>query len=164
MLLKLSMIIPLAVMMVSDWKTRTVNIVWPALLFVLAAVDSVVKNGAVTALAFTGINVAIIFLLAAGLYGYARLCGKRLGELIGLGDALFFIAIAPVFPPEDYIRAVIVMLLCSLALWAILRKKFSLDTIPLITFCGIPLIFIWTKQIPNNQNMIGVSLGLNIAR
>ena len=79
MFLKLSMIIPLAVMMVSDWKTRTVNVVWPAVLFVLAAVDSVVKNGAVTAL----------------------------------------------------------------ALWAILRKKFGLDTIPLITFCGIPLILIW---------------------
>ena len=137
------MIIPLAVMMVSDWKTRTVNVVWPAVLFVLAAVGSVLENGAVMALVFTGINVAIILLLAAGLYGYARLRGKRLGELSGLGDALFFIAIAPVFPPEDYIRAVIVMLLCSLALWAILRKKFSLDTIPLITFCGIPLIFIW---------------------
>ena len=137
------MIIPLAVMMVSDWKTRTVDVVWPAVLFVLAAVGSVWENGAVTVLAFTGINVAIILLLAAGLYGYTCLRGKRLGELIGLGDALFFIAIAPVFPPEDYVRTVIVMLLCSLALWAILRKKFSLDTIPLITFCGIPLIFIW---------------------
>lgn len=30
------MIIPLAVMMVSDWKTRTVNIVWLVQLFVLA--------------------------------------------------------------------------------------------------------------------------------
>lgn len=93
------MIIPLAVMMVSGWKTRTVNVVWPAVLFVLAAVESVLENGAVMALVFTGINVAIILLLAAGLYGYARLRGKRLGEPIGLGDALFFIAIAPGLSP-----------------------------------------------------------------
>lgn len=114
MLFNLSMIIPLAVMMVSDWKTRTVNVVWPAVLFVLAAVGSVLENGAVTALAFTGINVAVILLLAAGLYGYARLRGKRLGELIGLGDALFFIAIAPVFPRRTiYVRSSS----CCFALW-----------------------------------------------
>ena len=47
------MIIPLAVMMVSDWKTRTVNVVWPAVLFVLAAVGSVLENGAVMVLVFT---------------------------------------------------------------------------------------------------------------
>ena len=53
MLFNLSMIIPLAVMMVSDWKTRTVNIAWPAVLFVLAAVGSVLENGALMVLVFT---------------------------------------------------------------------------------------------------------------
>ena len=57
----------------------------------------------------------------------------------GLGDFLFFVALTPLAAPVDFVRGAVIVLVSSLLLWLLLRKHFALDTIPLITFCGIPL-------------------------
>lgn len=129
-------------MMLSDWKSRTVSIGWLVLLFVLAGGCSIYANGLSQALTNAGMNLSILLVLGLALGAYAKLRGKRLAEMGGLGDILFFAAITPLSSPEDYIRLLIAMLVTSLILWAFLKKKYQLETIPLITFCGLPFM-IW---------------------
>lgn len=138
----LLMLIPLALMMISDGRTRTVSVVWLAALFLATAVGSVLAYGIKNALAFTVINMAILLILGLALYAYSLIRKKRLGDLGGVGDALFFAAITPMSAPEDYVRYVLAMLVFSLLLWMVLRKRISLSTIPLVSFCGIPLVSI----------------------
>lgn len=138
----LLILLPLLPMMLSDWKSRTVSTGWLVLLFVLAGGCSVYANGLPRALTNTGLNLSILLVLGLALWAYAKLRGKRLAEMGGLGDLLFFAAITPLLSPEDYIRLMIAMLVFSLVLWALLKKRFHLETIPLVTFCGLPLM-IW---------------------
>ena len=138
----LPMLIPLTPMMISDGKSRTVNVLWLALLFLATATGSVFAYGIKEAFAFTAINMAILLILALALYAYSLIRKKRLSELGGLGDALFFAAITPMSAPEDFVRYVLAMLVFSLFLWIALKKRSSLSTIPLVSFCGIPLVSI----------------------
>ena len=140
MLLHLLILLPLAPMMLSDWKSRTVNIGWLVLLFVLTGGCAIYENGLSQTLINTGLNLSILLVLGLALWAYAKLRGKRLAEMGGLGDILFFAAITPLLSPEDYIRLMIAMLVTSLILWALLKKKHHLETIPLVTFCGFPFI------------------------
>ena len=136
----LLILLPLLPMMLSDWKSRTVSTGWLVLLFVLAGGCSVYANGLPRALTNTGLNLSILLTLGLALWAYAKLRGKRLAEMGGLGDLLFFAAITPLLSPEDYIRLMIAMLVTSLILWVLLKKKYQLETIPLVTFCGFPFI------------------------
>ena len=138
----LPMLIPLAPMMISDGKTRTVHVVWLVLLFIATGTGSVVAYGVKDALAFTAFNMAILLILGLFIYAFSLIRKRRLSELGGIGDALFFAAITPMSAPEDFVRYVLVMLVFSLFLWVALKKRFSLSTIPLVSFCGIPLVFI----------------------
>lgn len=140
MLLYLLMLVPLAAMMASDWKSRSVGVVWLALLFLLAGAGSVLANGAETALYIIGMNLGILLLTAAALYVYSLVRRKPLGEMGGMGDFLFFVALTPLAGPVGFARGAVVMLVFSLLLWALLRKRYALDTIPLVTFCGVPLM------------------------
>ncbi len=138
----LPMLIPLTFMMLSDWKTRTVSLVWLALLFLATSAGAILAYGIRAALTFMAVNMAILLVLGLSLYAYSLLRKKRLGELGGIGDALFFAAITPMSAPEEYVRRILAMLAISLILWMALRKRFSLATIPLVSFCGIPLVSI----------------------
>lgn len=138
--LYLLMLVPLVAMMVSDWKSRSVGIVWLALLFLLAGAGSVLVNGTEAALGHIGINLAVLFIVGSVLYVYSLVRRKPLGEMGGMGDFLFFVALTPLAGPIDYVRGAVVMLVFSLLLWALLRKRCNLDTIPLVTFCGVPLL------------------------
>ena len=134
------MALPLVALMIQDWKTRTVNSLWLLLLFFLAAAGSIVTNGISAAISFFCINIVILLLVGVVLYAYSRVRRKSLNELGGLGDYLFFAALAPLYRPESYVRAAVVMLIFSLLLWLALKKRYKLTSIPLISFCGIPLI------------------------
>lgn len=138
----LLILLSLLPMMRSDWKDRTVSIGWLVLLFTTVVLCSIFSNGLPQALTNTAINLSILLVLGLALWAYAKLRGKRLAEMGGLGDLLFFAAITPLSTPEDYIRLMIAMLVFSLVLWALLKKRFHLETIPLVTFCGLPLM-IW---------------------
>ena len=136
----LLMLVPLAAMMLSDWKSRSVGVVWLALLFLLAGAGSVLANGAETVLYNICMNLGILLLTAAILYGYSLVRRKPLGEIGGMGDFLFFVALTPLAGPVGFVRGAVVMQVFSLLMWALLRKRYALDTIPLVTFCGVPLI------------------------
>ena len=137
-MIRLSMLVPLAVLMVSDWKSRTVGAVWLVLLFVSALATSASHHGLRMAATFTALNLALLIAIGAVLLVYSRLRAKRLREMLGAGDAFFFAAITPVLPPEGYLRLCIVLLLSALVLWLMLRKRLSPPNIPLVTFCGVP--------------------------
>lgn len=138
----LVMLVPLYFMAVSDWKNRTVSIWWLALLFLLTLSYSFLKSGAYLTAIKTGQNIAIILILGLGLYLYSLLRNKKLRELGGLGDLLFFIALTPLFQLEEFIQVTIIMLISSLILWSLLKAKHKLESIPLVTFCSVPLM-IW---------------------
>ena len=136
----LAMLIPLSLMMVSDWKTRTVTVSSLMVLFLLAGVGSVLNNGMIITLLNLALNLTILGLLLVVLKVYSCVRRIPLAELGGLGDFLFFVALTPLFSPDIYIRLVVVMLMDSLLLWFVLRKKYNLKSIPLVTFCGFSFI------------------------
>lgn len=135
-------LIPLAFMMVSDWRTRTISLAWLVVMFLVSLAGAVLSYGLRDVMIWMFVNISILTVIALFLMVYSRIRKKRLGELIGLGDALFFGSITPMFVPENYARLVLVMLVFSLMMWVMLRKKVSLSTIPLVTFSGIPIVVI----------------------
>ena len=135
----LPMLVPLAVMAVQDWKTRTVGAAWLVLLFAAAFAGSAYVNGARAAATYMGFNLALLLLTGAALLAYSRIRRKRLRDMLGAGDALFFAALTPALPPEGYLRASVAMLLCALALWLVLRRRLPSRAVPLVSFCGAPL-------------------------
>jgi len=135
----LPMLAPLAVLAVQDWRTRTVGAAWLVLLFAAAFAGSACADGVRAAATNLGFNLALLALTGAVLLAYSRIRGKRLRDMLGAGDALFFAALAPAFPPEGYLRASVAMLLCALALWLVLRRRLPSRAIPLVSLCGAPL-------------------------
>ena len=135
----LPMLVPLAVLAVQDWRTRTVGAAWLVLLFAAAFAGSACADGVRATATNLGFNLALLALTGAVLLAYSRIRGKRLRDMLGAGDALFFAALAPAFPPEGYLRACVAMLLCALALWLVLRRSLPSRAVPLVSFCGAPL-------------------------
>lgn len=139
-MLYLLTIIPLAVMMLSDWKTRTVSILWLSVFFVSVACCSIFVNGLLGAAIYMAMNLTLLLIIGLALYAYSAIRKKRLGEMIGVGDALFFASLTPIAEPEIFIKLLVGMLIFSLLSWLILRKKLNPGNIPLVTFSGLPLI------------------------
>jgi len=127
-------------MMLSDWKTRTVSILWLAVFFALVAYCSISVYGIHGAVIYTAINLVLHLVTWVTIYAYSYIRKKRLGEMIGIGDAIFFAALTPITEPESFVRLLVGMLSFSLLLWLIFRKKLNPDSIPLVTFSGLPLI------------------------
>ena len=108
---------PLAVMVVSDMRSRRIGMM-PLLIFGIAlAAASLICRGWRTVALDLAFNLLIIILLWLFLYGYARMRKMRLPEMIGGGDLAFALAVTTYFEPQAYVLFLVVSSSLSLAVW-----------------------------------------------
>lgn len=123
--------------MVSDLRNRRVA-VGQLLLFggaVLAA--SLLESGWRAVAINTAFNLLTALLLCAALYGWSRLRGMKLPQMVGGGDLGFVLAVTPYFEPRGFVLYLILSSLLTLAVWSLSgRKDERPRDIPLVTGLG----------------------------
>lgn len=117
--MKLVILIPLVMMIISDYRSRTV-VLWQLLLFgMVVIIISLVENG----LRVTGMNLAVnIFLClltGLGVYLYFLLKYKSVNSIIGKGDILFILFLTPFFTPRLFLVFMLVSFVATLLMWGI---------------------------------------------
>lgn len=89
-------------------------------------------------------NAVLITLILVLLYLYARFVSKErfLDHSLGLGDILFFYALGIGFPPISFSLLFASSVLFSLLVYLILKKRLSMETVPLAGFMALYLIVV----------------------
>ncbi|WP_062053709.1 hypothetical protein [Aquimarina longa] len=142
----------LGVIIYQDFKDREVyGFIFPILISLLGILhyQNVVRiNFLYTIL----INIGVLAILMGILYLYTLIKLKRpfFEEVFGIGDLLFFVALAIGFPTVAFIIILVFSLLFSLVIWLFLKKESKYDTIPLAGYMSIfliiTLICYWTTN------------------
>lgn len=145
--MQLLILIPLVLMILSDYKSRTV-VLWQLLLFgITVLIISLMENG----LRPTGMNITINIFLSLltglGVYIYFLLKYKSVQSVIGKGDILFILFLTPFFTPRGFLVFMLVSFAATLLMWGIyilLRKGNS--NVPLISGIGVCLCVLLIYQ------------------
>ncbi len=94
-----------------------------------------------TILMNTGLILSILLVLY--LYTLIRIKRPFFKEVFGIGDALFFLALAIAFPTITFIILFVFSLLFSLGIWLIAKNNTKYNTIPLAGYMSLFLILIF---------------------
>lgn len=133
-----------------DFRSRTIHVVLPIVLFLLALVIN--YNSIDLELITIIYNISFILINIAGLFLYFSFKNKKfinpIDSYLGLGDVVFFIAITPLFNLKPFILFFILGLLFSLLLHFGIMFFKKVKTIPLAGYLSLFLILnIATKSI-----------------
>lgn len=140
--MKLVLLIPLSLMVISDFRSREVSL-WHLLLFgCMQIVFAIAGYG----LAETGKNILCntLICLAACLFCFVwfRFRGKRVKEMTGPGDLIFIWFLTPVFTYCEFPVFIMVSFTVTLTAWAIVYLTAKATRgIPLISGMGICYAF-----------------------
>lgn len=138
-------IIPALIMAVSDFRHRTISVLWLAVWGMATIGVSLITQGAESFKTNSIGNVLVLALMAAAVYLYLIIKNGKginpLREHIGLGDILFILLITPMFGVREFLVFLIssfcVALLWALAVKLIAKREF---TIPLVGVLGITFL------------------------
>ena len=144
LLLDIALLFIAALVFWQDWQERAVSVWLFVLLFVLAGIRYALAGLGYLPLLFNGL---FIFIQLGVLTGYCllRFRSARLLRYFGLGDVLFWLALALLFSPFNFIAFFVGSLLASLVLYFIIRRIFQnepMQTVPLAGFQSLLLIFV----------------------
>lgn len=150
--MQLIMLIPLVMMIFSDYRSRTV-ISWQLMLFgIIVLIISLLENG--VRMTYTNMTINMLLSLFIGLcvYMYFLMKYKTVQSLIGEGDILFILFLTPFFTPRAFLVFMVISFVVTLLMWIIAssaRKSMS-NTVPLISGVGICLsvLLIYQQLIP----------------
>lgn len=135
---------PLLPMMVSDWKERTVGVLWLAAYGTAALTASALENGVRGALVermLPGLLVCLVLWVA--LEAYSILRKKKLTEMLGAGDMVFVLLSTSLFLPLVFVRFLLISFTVILMAWLILGLVGKRQReIPLVTGIGFCLIIL----------------------
>ncbi|WP_159090725.1 hypothetical protein [Aquimarina aquimarini] len=98
------------------------------------------------------INIAMLTIIIGLLYLYTIVKIKRpfFEEVFGMGDVLFFVALAIGFPTMTFIILFVFSLIFSLLVWLVLKKRAKHDSVPLAgymsIFFGVLFIMQWVTN------------------
>ncbi|MDR1348516.1 MAG: hypothetical protein LBJ63_08860 [Prevotellaceae bacterium] len=136
----LLLLIPLLPMIISDFYRRKVALIWLIMLAACAVLVAVTLFGVNIFMINLVFNIAILIYMFLGVLLYVYIKNKKISSVkhyTGMGDALFFIALTPVFESDNFIYFLIASCLVSLAWWSItyviIHKK---RTVPLVGISG----------------------------
>lgn len=130
-------LVPAAVLACEDWRTRRVSVSWLAVLSVSAGAAAWLTEGWRTMLLQTAGNAALLLLSGTALFGYLRLRRLAVRHSVGAGDALFLLAVAPLFAPTGFLRFVIAACVVALLWWVCCGRRRR--TIPFVGAGGLAL-------------------------
>lgn len=138
-------LLSVALMMRSDIRTRRIDVRWLAAFAVGTVAAGIAKYGFMDAAIYSAVNICILvaMLLMLGVfYGFRRLfrCG------FGAGDALFFVAVAPMCDMRSYVIYLIATFACG-AIWGLASHRRS---VPLVGVAGFTFVIhivlmLWTR-------------------
>lgn len=141
-------VIPLFVLMRSDYRTREVDLLWLLIFTALQLALALLTYGSGPAMMQMLGNLLILFSLFAGVRIYIRRKRKDsvLKNYIGCGDLIFLCALTPVFSSVLFLRFLVISFTFSLVWWGIqvwFRK--TKVTIPLVTTVGLcyTIVLMW---------------------
>ena len=129
----------LLIIIVQDLKYRAIHVSLPLLLVIVALIINYLDFK----LNFTHMlyNVLFVGLNILGLFLYFSIKEKRLynpvDTMLGLGDILFFLAIAPLFSLQAFIVFFVSGLIFSLGIHLITNMFKTIETIPLAGYLSI---------------------------
>lgn len=138
--MKLFILIPLLLMIVSDYKIRKV-VLWQLILFgLIVAGVSLAENGLRNACMNLTVNMLLSLFIGLCVYIYFLLRYKSVQSVIGKGDILFILFLTPFFSSRSFLIFMLISFVATLGMWGIvhlIRRKN--DPIPLISGLGVCL-------------------------
>lgn len=145
----LILIILLILIFVQDWKNREIHIVLPFLIFGLAFYLNTIKDGTKVLNLFYNISFFLItlFLLVAYMSVKYKKIQNPFKNYFGIGDLLFYIAVAPLFLIRSYIIYFIISLVFSIILQLILSARVAKASVPLAGFASLSLIGLLISEV-----------------
>lgn len=149
--LKLLLIISLLSITCQDLKERKVSLFLFVLVGLLLSCFHYNENSLEVFLISIAINIFAILIILSILFLYSKVkLKKSLNETFGIGDAIFFSALAIGFPTATFLVLFSFSLFFSFALFLILKKRLNEPTVPLAGFQALflSIIFLvhWTLQ------------------
>lgn len=146
LLLELFLIFPLIIIIIQDFKTRTI-VWWTIFVFLIASVLIHYKHYKGFSLNEILINLIFFFFQIGGLWIYFSLKMNKIANLtksyLGIGDILFFIPLSFLFSAVNLVIYFIFSLVLTLIISYFYRYKVkSIFTIPLAGVLSITLMFI----------------------
>lgn len=139
------MTVLMIVMMMEDFKSRRIRIVWLVVFIMLSICSSIMINGLSQALHNLFLNNLFLAYMGAGLLLWLfisrRRTGKSIKDSVGLADIFFLFAITPMFTLPTYVYYTLSALLFSIIWWFIAtRLGKSIKTIPFVGTAGVIFI------------------------
>ena len=136
--ISLILLIPLLPMIISDYRDRTVRVLWLAIFGASVALSAWLRMGWKTLIFNALLNSAVLLFMALFLSWYFRMRKKRLSGMIGGGDCVFLFLLAPYFQLHDYLLFLVISSCAALVSWILIFRRDG--SIPLISVYGICLI------------------------
>jgi hypothetical protein len=143
--LPLLVIVPLLRLIVSDFRSREVPILWLGILAIGTVCISLILDGWLEVLKRSLQNLLLILYMSTGVVLWGCIKARRfinpLNVYIGLGDLIFFLILTPLFSVRQYAQVMIACLIFSLVWWGIeaLRRENPPKNVPFIATSGIVL-------------------------
>ncbi len=152
LLVKILSLVVLAAIAYQDLSDRKVyTFVFPVLIGLLGYLHYQSVE-IITFISAICINIAMLTIIIGLLYLYTIVKIKRpfFEEVFGMGDVLFFVALAIGFPTMTFIILFVFSLIFSLLVWLVLKKRAKHDSVPLAgymsIFFGVLFIMQWVTN------------------
>lgn len=132
------MMIPTAIMALSDFRSRKITL-WSLLLFfALCLPISIYLYGGSAVVGRIVLNILLLAYLGTGILLYLWIRYRRftnpLRRHLGSGDLLFVLALTPLFAPKEFLVFLLASMVGGLAWWMVNGRE---DSIPLVGILGI---------------------------
>ena len=133
-------VIPLLVMIISDWYTRRVSIIALVIFALLCFICAIYKYN-ICLIAYRSLcNITLLFTLYIGVYVWFLVKGekKRISQTFGSGDIGFIVSTAPLLQLYEYLLFILISCVASLLWWIIIYWITGKNrTIPFISTSGV---------------------------
>ncbi len=133
--LNLIMLIPLAKLVMDDFRRREVSLIWLAVTAVCAIGTAIVVDGWRETLIRSGLNLLLVVYMGIGVVVWAWIKSRKIvnpiNRHIGSGDVLFFLTLTPLFSLKGFAWLLVACMVFSLFWWK------SPENIPLVATSGI---------------------------
>lgn len=145
----LLLMIALIPMVVSDFKTRKISLIFLIVFAALSVFVSVEQSGLNEMWINSIYNILLLIYMSVGVILYLWIKNRRLtnplNAHLGLGDVLFILSLVPLFTLRAYLWFLIIGMSLSLV-WGLIKGRYSKQpvSIPLVGTIGVLLCFYWT--------------------
>jgi hypothetical protein len=144
----IGLLLCLLAVLFQDWKYRRIHVGLPLLILIFSFY--VIQLESKFLIRIIAYNLAFFILTLSILTLYMSIKNKRFlnpfQNYFGLGDVLFYVAIAPLFILQNYVLFFILSMIFAIALQIGLKKISTENTVPLAGFSALLLFMVIIKD------------------